>query len=385
MTGIHKSQHGFTLIELLISIAMATVMFGALGAVLINVISIQNHTLRKQEVLHNVRIITETMSRYMRLAEPYTTDNSQHHTNCVEEHSYFGGLDMSSSLNPQGVSAEQYIQFLSPIDQSFCMRFFLQDGVVKIGTIEQNAQQWEDYPLTAQEDVSVKLLEFQQGGTSNLSGHVPAITILIHAGIEDKSSQGNPQQTYEYLVKTHVGVAVRNLSPYPSPELGEKRVVGINHTKRTINSAPSKNKECLYDFNLTVDVDRIKDLYNKHYNIPLGHKCENAMALRLVVKGFTNQELTFNNEYQLNVVELPPGSGVQVFNFHQTGYMQSPWYLPCEASFFAVRAHPLNIDNAQACGDDKDKNGNYVGKIQSTRTFRHNNQYWTPYVLPLDA
>jgi len=388
MTGINRSKQGFTLIELLISIAMATVMFGALGLVLINVISVQNNTLRKQEVLHNVRIITETMARYMRLATPYRSDNLQHHTSCVKEHSYFGGLDMSSSGNLQGVSAESYIQFLSPIDQSVCMRFYLKEGEVMMGTQEEG-DPWEDYPITAQEDVSVVLLEFQQGGTSAKTGHIPAVTVLVHAGIESLS-QGSSQKTYDYLMETQVMVTVRNLSTYSRsrPSIDETRGSNIVFMRRTQTNDPHATKyrwlhECTYDITVEVDVDAIKRAYYLRDPSPGVSTIDDSackVSVRLDINTYAlteqpieekekNDEIVDNN-YQVQLWVPLMGKGIQSFN------TRSP-RLPCEASYFAVRIDENRLESNGSLATRPE----CTGIKRSSVTFQE--QYYTPYILPL--
>ena len=371
--GTHNT-HGFTLIELLIAMAMATVMFGALGVILVNVITVQSHSLQRQEVLQNVRVITETMSRYIRIAHPYTdTENGTQHTECVKENTHFGGLSTLQEYHPRartrGMSATSYIQFLSPIPTQTpeCVRFYLKDGTVWIGTHEEGAgdKQWNDFEITAQEDVSIKHLEIVQGGASGELGLAPFITILIEAGIERNG-------TYEYLVDTQVGVAVRNLVAYEPYELSDERAVSIlKATRKTQQRGDGGIHGCWFDFELSVDVDAVRQAYQPlavedgGMYIPVievaGHQCENKMSLRIITEGFTKQELS-DNEHTVNLLDIPTGTGLQVVQ--DANKLRND--LPCEAQFFAVRLHPLNKN---VCQDN------------TFNSYGYKKNYWTPFVL----
>lgn len=390
---IIEKHNGFTLIELLIAIAMSVVMFGALGVVLINVISVQNNVLTKQDVLKSTRVITETMSRYMRLAQPYTDlAGGKQHEDCVNLYAYFRGTEKLSRREKNDLSVdlknEQYIQFLSPIDQSVCMRFYLKEGEVMMGTQEEG-DPWEDYPITAQEDVSVVLLEFQQGGTSAKTGHIPAVTVLVHAGIESLS-QGSSQKTYDYLMETQVMVTVRNLSTYSRsrPSIDETRGSNIVFMRRTQTNDPHATKyrwlhECTYDITVEVDVDAIKRAYYLRDPSPGVSTIDDSackVSVRLDINTYAlteqpieekekNDEIVDNN-YQVQLWVPLMGKGIQSFN------TRSP-RLPCEASYFAVRIDENRLESNGSLATRPE----CTGIKRSSVTFQE--QYYTPYILPL--
>ncbi len=165
MNKKRKKEKGFTLIELLVVIGVFSGVITFIVGIFVANFEMQRKTMTVQKTIGEISYAMEYMSRAIRMAK---NDESG---NCLEE--------SNSEGYTYGIPAEgNGIQFIDY--QNRCVKFFLEDGLLKKGIRESGT--WNKYKLTS------GLLEVQSfestsnvlpGGSGELYVDQPSVTLLM--------------------------------------------------------------------------------------------------------------------------------------------------------------------------------------------------------------
>lgn len=145
-------------------------------------------------------------------------------------------------------------------------------------------------------------------------------------------------------------------------------MIGINKSKEGFALmepiGSDRKPRCFYDCTLNIDVDAARRAYSVFRMPPISVR-EDAIVMRIVnVESDFSETQIFYEEHQSGVVPLSPGGGIHTISYGTT------LNLPCDATLFATRIHPL------------DRDGQCPGVV---RYGRYKSNYWTPFILPPNA
>jgi prepilin-type N-terminal cleavage/methylation domain-containing protein len=165
MKKILKENKGFTIIELLVVIGVFSGVITFIVGIFVSNFKMQRRTMTVQKTIGEISYALEYMSRAIRMARNDVSGS------CLEE-SDPEGYTYGTPTQGNGI---QFIDY-----QNNCVKFFLEDGLLKKGIRETGT--WNTYKLTS------GLLEVQSfeatsnvlpGGSGDLYVDQPSVTLLM--------------------------------------------------------------------------------------------------------------------------------------------------------------------------------------------------------------
>lgn len=259
-----NKKEGFTLIEMLVAIASAFIIMSVLFSIVLIMITSQRNALAKKELSNNSRVILETMTRHIRLASKDLNIQSFQNQDCVENNFYFATFEYdavfsgSKSIDQNIIDNNNYIQFLSTIEDNQCIRFYRgiskgsDEGELILSTKDGKGD-WKNESLTSNEEVIIDSLKFKVLNDDRLNHP----TVLIYLELKTATGEGARFEN-EISLRAQTSITPRNVVSRQDIVRNLLGIVDVYIKKRV----HSNSTECSYIFEVfkngpvnNVDVD----------------------------------------------------------------------------------------------------------------------------------